>query len=161
MNYILKIYNIHKTFSDTYTGLSGEEEVDYAHVLKGIDFSLLKGTVTALIGGNGSGKSTLFNILSGLLPATKGEVWYHYNDKTYKLSKLPSYKHARIGVARLFQGSNVFRDLSVLENLMLADNTRTGEQPWDIFVRPKSIRKQEELRKLTQMQQQHKSLPKH
>lgn len=146
MQQILNIHNIHKSFADTYTGNSGEEETKWSQVLKGVDFTLDKGTVTALIGGNGSGKSTLFNIISGLLPATKGKIVYHYQDKTYNVSTLSSYRHAGLGIARLFQGSNIFRDLTVLENMLVADNMRIGEQPWHIIFQPQKVKKQEALR---------------
>ncbi len=146
MKPILSINNIYKSFADTYTGISGKKETSWSQVLNGVDFSLNKGSVTALIGGNGSGKSTLFNIISGLIPATKGNVIYYNNSRSYDLSKLSSHHHARIGITRLFQGSNVFRNLSVLENMLIADSNRMGEQPWHILFKARTIKKQEYLR---------------
>ncbi len=58
---------------------------------------------------------------------------YVFHDKNFDLTRIPEYTHARIGIARLFQGSNIFPNLSVLENMLVADNNRYGEQPWHIF----------------------------
>lgn len=133
MSKILEIENIHMTFSRSYTGMSGKEEVEHSYILKGINASFSKGKATAILGTNGSGKSTLFNIICGLLKTTTGLVYYTYNYVQHNLCKLPPYKHARIGIARLFQGSNIFPDLTVLENMKVADNNYWGEQPWQIF----------------------------
>lgn len=147
MNKVLEISNIQKTFSDSYIGTSGKDETSHAHILKGINLTLNQATVTALIGGNGSGKSTLFNIISGLLPPTAGNILYYHHKKTYSLNQLPAHKHSRIGIARLFQGSNTFSNLTVLENMMVADDSHIGEQPWDILIRPQKIKQQEKHRK--------------
>jgi branched-chain amino acid transport system ATP-binding protein len=133
MEKILQIQNIHKNFASNFTGYKGEQEIEYAEILSGVSFDVAKGTVMALIGTNGSGKSTLFNIISGLLKPNKGEVNYVYEGNTYNLSEISEYQHARIGIARLFQGSNIFPNMSVLDNMLVADNNRFGEQPWHLF----------------------------
>lgn len=143
---LLDIQNIHKAFASTFTGFSGKTEREYAEVLKGVSLQLQRGTVSALIGGNGSGKSTLFNIISGLLPADKGEVIYRGNGYNHSLLNQPSYKQAGWGIARLFQGSNIFDNLSVIDNLFVADNNRTGEQPWHIFTKPAKVKLAEKYR---------------
>ena len=133
MNKILEIKNIHMTFSHSFTGVSGKEEMEHSSILNGIDLSFSKGKATALLGTNGSGKSTLFNIISGLLIPTSGSVYYTYNKVQKNLCNLAPYKHARYGISRLFQGSNIFPNLTVLENMKVADNNVWGEQPWQIF----------------------------
>lgn len=132
---VLDIQNIHKAFASTFTGFSGKTEREYAEVLKGVSLQLKRGTVSALIGGNGSGKSTLFNIISGLLPADRGQVLYRGNGYNHNLLSQPSYRQAGWGIARMFQGSNIFDHLSVLDNLLIADNNRLGEQPWHWLTR--------------------------
>jgi ABC-type branched-subunit amino acid transport system ATPase component len=143
---ILEIRNIHKAFASTFTGFSGKTEREYAEVLKGITLQLPSGSVSALIGGNGSGKSTLFNIVSGLLSPDKGQVIYNAGGANYDLINQPSYKQAGLGIARLFQGANIFDHLSVLDNLFIADNDRSGEQPWHLFMRPRKVKEVERYR---------------
>ncbi len=145
MNTILEVKKIHKTFINTFTGINKKREEEFSHILKNTSFVIERGSIIALIGTNGSGKSTLFNIISGLTNINKGEVLYK---NRYILNKIPSNKHAKIGIARLFQGNNIFPNLTVLENMMVADNNKLGEQPWEIFTKYKKIKKQEEKRKL-------------
>lgn len=148
MTKILQIKNIHKTFVETFVNISGKEEKEYAHILKGISFNLKQGSSTVLIGGNGSGKSTLFNIISGLLKANKGNIFYTpQKNQKFDLTKIPSYKQSSLGIARLFQGNNIFRNLTVLENMMIADTIQVGERPWEIFFNFFKVRAYEEKRK--------------
>lgn len=74
------------------------------------------GTLTAIVGPNGAGKTTYFNLISGQLPATNGSV--HLNGRD--LSKLPASSRTRAGLGRAFQLTNLFPNLSVLENVRLA-----------------------------------------
>jgi branched-chain amino acid transport system ATP-binding protein len=74
------------------------------------------GLLTSIIGPNGAGKSTLFNILSGAFPPTTGQVWFEGRE----VAGLPQHQFARIGVAKSFQITNVFPQLSVLENVRVA-----------------------------------------
>jgi len=143
---VLEINNLHKSFASTFTGTSGKAETETSEVLRGISMNLKHATVTALIGSNGSGKSTLFNVVSGLLKPDKGEVNYRYEDNEYNLMLLPSHRLATIGIARLFQGNNIFPGLTVLENLMVADNVRLGEQPWHMLFQYRKTKKAEKYR---------------
>lgn len=70
----------------------------------------------SIIGPNGAGKTTLFNILSGALPPTYGQVFFKGRDITH----LPSHRMAHLGLGRSFQITNVFPNLTVLENIRLA-----------------------------------------
>ncbi len=146
MRNVLEISNLHKSFASSYTGLSGNTEVELAEILRGVSLSLQVGTVTALIGSNGSGKSTLFNVISGLLKADKGEITYYYEGKSYNLLKMPSHRLAGIGIARLFQGNNIFPRLSVLDNMLVADNKRMGEQAWQALFNLKKTKEAELFR---------------
>jgi branched-chain amino acid transport system ATP-binding protein len=78
--------------------------------------NLLPGERHALIGPNGAGKTTLFNLISGEFPATEGRVIHFGRDVT----KLPPYERAALGIARTFQITNLFPNLTVLENILLA-----------------------------------------
>jgi ABC-type branched-subunit amino acid transport system ATPase component len=84
--------------------------------LAGVDLSLVKGEILALIGPNGSGKTTLINVVSGVIPPSSGSARL---DETV-LTKLPSHKVARCGVGRTFQNVRLFRDLTVIENVETA-----------------------------------------
>lgn len=84
------------------------------HVLRTVNFAVREGSVTGLIGPNGAGKSTLFNIVSGFLRPTAGEVWYGGKEITADTVQERSYA----GLVRTFQTPQVFRDLTVRENLI-------------------------------------------
>lgn len=84
-------------------------------VLRDVNFGVAQGSITGLIGPNGSGKTTCFNIMSGYLPPRAGTVRFDGRDVT----ACPVAERSRQGMVRTFQAPQVFRDLSVLENLMV------------------------------------------
>ena len=81
-----------------------------------VSFSVAAGEVVGLIGPNGAGKTTLFNMVAGLMPPSEGRIIFQGRDCT----PLASHDMARLGVARTFQITSLFPQLSVL------DNIRTG-----------------------------------
>ncbi len=99
---MLTIAQLHKTFGDY-------------RVLKGVDLALAQGTLTAIIGPNGCGKSTLFNVITGELPPTSGEI--SYNDISL-IGKRPR-EIAKLGILRKFQIPGIYPHLSVSEHLAL------------------------------------------
>ena len=81
------------------------------------------GTLTAIVGPNGAGKTTYFNLISGQLPASEGQVLLDGHD----ITKLPAPARTHRGLGRAFQLTNLFPGLSVLENVRLAvQATREG-----------------------------------
>jgi branched-chain amino acid transport system ATP-binding protein len=70
----------------------------------------------AIIGPNGAGKTTLFNLLSGVMPPTSGQVFYKGTDITH----VSPQKRAHMGIGRSYQITNIFPNLTVLENIRLA-----------------------------------------
>jgi branched-chain amino acid transport system ATP-binding protein len=78
------------------------------------------GTLTAIVGPNGAGKTTYFNLISGQLPASAGQVLLDGED----LSALPAPLRTRKGLGRAFQLTQLFPNLSVLENVRLAVQAR-------------------------------------
>lgn len=80
------------------------------------------GTLTAIVGHNGAGKTTYFNLISGQLAATAGQVWLDGMDVT----RLPAPLRTARGLGRAFQLTQLFPRLSVLENVRLAVQARHG-----------------------------------
>src|SRR5678816_4437885 len=83
-------------------------------ILKGIDVALPQGRIVTVIGPNGSGKSTFVKTLAGLLPARQGRI------EVAALNELSPPRRVRAGLAYVPQEYNVFRNLTVLENLKIA-----------------------------------------
>jgi branched-chain amino acid transport system permease protein len=73
-----------------------------------------EGTITALIGPNGSGKTTAFNLVDGMMRADAGEVWLDGN----RIDGLPPWRRAHAGLGRTFQITRLFRQMTVLENVV-------------------------------------------
>ena len=85
----------------------------------GLDLSVKQGQIFGLIGPNGSGKSTTVNLISGLFPLTSGSIVFQEED----LEKLPTHLRLRAGIARTFQNIRLFGQLSVWQNLWVAQNS--------------------------------------
>lgn len=90
--------------------------------LAGISFSMKEGTITAIIGPNGAGKTTLFNCITGFYRPTSGRILLAGDGREDELNKLPIHKIARMGVARTYQNIRLFGQMSVLENLLVAQH---------------------------------------
>ncbi|MCS7173344.1 MAG: ATP-binding cassette domain-containing protein [Armatimonadetes bacterium] len=86
------------------------------------DLAVERGEVHALIGPNGAGKTTLINLVAGVLSPTEGRIFFEGHDITH----LPAHARALRGIARTFQATNLFSRQTVLENLRLAVQARTG-----------------------------------
>jgi branched-chain amino acid transport system ATP-binding protein len=80
-----------------------------------LSFNVIPGQIKAVIGPNGAGKSTLFNVIAGVTRPSAGRIWFDGD----RLDKLPPFQRARHGIARTFQNLQIFRDMSVLENVMV------------------------------------------
>lgn len=85
-------------------------------VLHDVNLSVMPGERLALIGPNGAGKTTLFNVLSGQIKPTKGQVWL----RAQRVDKLPAHRMSQVGVARSFQVSQLFGTLTVAEHVHCA-----------------------------------------
>jgi branched-chain amino acid transport system ATP-binding protein len=95
-------------------------------ILRDVSLTVGEGEVVALLGLNGAGKTTTIRTILGLTPPRAGTIRYAGRDVT----RWPAYKMARLGVGYVPEGRRMFKDLSTLENLQLAENGRGGE--WSI-----------------------------
>ncbi len=111
------------------------------HALEKLDIAVKKGQIHGLIGPNGSGKTTFFDVVTGLLPATEGRVYFQLDD----ITNLKPNVIANKGISRTFQAGRIAPNMTTLENVM------TGAYTWtktDIrgtfFRRPATPSNQEE-----------------
>ncbi len=88
--------------------------------LSDVDLAVRAGEIFALIGPNGAGKTTVFNIVTGLYRPVAGQVLFDGHDL---LARAP-HAVARLGVARTFQNTEVFRGLSALDNVLIGEHAR-------------------------------------
>ncbi|MBU2651381.1 MAG: ATP-binding cassette domain-containing protein [Bacteroidetes bacterium] len=114
---LLIIKNLEKGFTLDKRSLSAMGEKSL--VVKDVSMEIQRGMVTGLIGGNGAGKTTILNLINGLLKPESGEIWYRNKGKTAACHQLPPNRIARLGIGRLFQGTQWSPDLTVKENIML------------------------------------------
>lgn len=107
--------------------------------VNGVNLTVPPRHFKSIIGPNGAGKTTLFNLLSGQLKPTRGTVLFKGGD----ITQLPPHARTRLGLGRSFQITNVFPNLTVLENVRLAVQSREGVR-FNFFRHYKSYRKHEE-----------------
>jgi branched-chain amino acid transport system ATP-binding protein len=98
-----------------------------------------QGSITGLIGPNGAGKTTLFNLLTGFLPPDEGRVRFKGEDVT---GHGPHRMFAR-RMCRTFQIPREFKELTVLENVMVVAAGQLGERLWAPWLVPGAVRRQE------------------
>ena len=103
----------------------------------GIDLDAFPGEIHALIGPNGAGKTTLIGQLTGELDPDAGRVLFEGRDVT----QLPVHRRAQLGLARSFQITSLFADLTVIENVALAVQIRSGHsfRFWRITSRDRAL----------------------
>ncbi len=121
------------------------KDFDGIRAIDDLSLELNKGQITALIGPNGAGKTTVFNVITGFLRPDRGEV--QINSK--RISGLPPYKIARMGIGRTFQNIRLFPQLTVLENLLLALKYDTGERLTSALLRSKRMVREDNENRLT------------
>ena len=123
---ILRIKNLTKYFG----GLAA---------VSNCSFDIKKGTITGIIGPNGSGKTTLFNLISGNLNSSIGQVFFNDED----ITNVPSYELFSKGILRTFQIAHEFTNLSVLDNLMMVPANQSGENLMTTLLKPSLVRTEE------------------
>jgi branched-chain amino acid transport system ATP-binding protein len=110
--------------------------------VKNFDLKLPRGCLQGLIGPNGAGKTTAFNLITGIIPITSGEIDF----KGEKIDYLAPYEITRLGIARTFQNIRLFSNLTVLDNVRIAYHAHAGYSLADSLIRsPRYVRKEKEL----------------
>jgi len=92
----------------------------------GVDVAIGKGEIFGLVGPNGSGKTTLVNAITGFFPPSKGEIYLGEQ----KITGLPPYRVASMGVARTFQNLALFDGLTALDNILLGRHIHMRPSVW-------------------------------
>ena len=125
---ILQINNISKYFG----GLAA---------VSNCTLNIKKGSITGVIGPNGSGKTTLFNLIAGNLKPNSGQVMFNNEE----ITSIPSYELFSKGLLRTFQIAHEFTNLTVLENLMMVPGNQSGEKLMTALLKPKLVKREEEI----------------
>lgn len=86
-----------------------------------VTFSVQEGQIVGLIGPNGAGKSTMFNMISSVFPPTEGTITF----LGQRIEKLPAFQVAPLGISRTFQNLQVFKNMTVIENVMVGQHMKT------------------------------------
>ncbi len=102
----------------------------------GVNLQVADGALHSIIGPNGAGKTTLFNLISGTLAPTRGAVYL----RGRPITGLPLYRMAHLGIGRSFQITNVFPNLTVLENARLAAQAQ-GHDSFKIWAPARRFRR--------------------
>jgi len=97
------------------------------------------GRITGLIGPNGAGKTTLFNVIAGLYAPDAGHVYFRGD----RVDGLPPFRIVRKGLVKTFQIPRELRNMTVLENLLVASPPIAGERLTDLLLRPWDLQKGE------------------
>lgn len=86
-----------------------------------VSFKVAPGEIFGLIGPNGAGKTTMFNLITGMIPPSSGQLMFQNAD----ITKRPPHKIAQLGIGRTFQNIRLFGELSALRNVMIARHIHT------------------------------------
>jgi branched-chain amino acid transport system ATP-binding protein len=105
-----------------------------------VSFSVEKGAILSVIGPNGAGKSTLFKLISSFVVPTSGRV--NYNELT--ITGLPPHEVARRGVVRTFQETTIFKEMTALQNVIVAHQLRSRASSFGIYFSSAAARADEE-----------------
>lgn len=144
-------FKISETIS---TGAKGWGKIDYPHdkpiletkniskrfgglqAVKDFSVSLKMGKITAIVGPNGCGKTTAFNMITGFLPPDEGKIYFQGEDITNR----PAHQLPKMGLVRSWQDVRIFQGMTVLDNILVAEQNQSGEEILKIFFMPWKVR---------------------
>ena len=107
--------------------------------LDGVSVKVWEGEILGIIGPNGAGKTTLFNLVTGIFPPTAGQVEFCGQ----AITGLPACAIARMGIARTFQNIRLFREMTVLENVLVGRHCQGTTGLIDAILRLPATRREE------------------
>ena len=107
--------------------------------INNLSFEVNEGEILGIIGPNGAGKSTLFNLLTGVLSSTHGEIIFEEK----LVTGLPTHVLAQRGIARTFQTTRIFMDQTVLNNIMIGFVPKTKHSVWNALMSRRKMKKEE------------------
>jgi branched-chain amino acid transport system ATP-binding protein len=105
----------------------------------GVDLVVNQGEIVSVIGPNGAGKTTLFNVVTGFNDPTAGKITFDGFD----ITGLKPNQVTKAGIARTFQAVRLFKNMSVIENVMVGQHSRTHAGIFGAIVRPPGTRNEE------------------
>jgi branched-chain amino acid transport system ATP-binding protein len=108
--------------------------------LNDLSFEVGEGEIVSVIGPNGAGKSTVFNVITGLYPPDEGDVRFHGQS----IVGFSPNRITRAGIARTFQNVHLFPNMTVLENAMVGQHSRSKAGVFGAIFRPPAVRREEE-----------------
>src|SRR5262245_41159505 len=93
-----------------------------------VSLAVPKGELHAIIGPNGAGKTTFFNMISGFFPPTAGTIWFDGRN----ITRVSAHRRVALGMARTFQITEIFPELTVFENVRISAEVAGGYRlrPW-------------------------------
>lgn len=111
--------------------------------ISNLSLHVKKGEILGLIGPNGAGKTTTFNLISGVYPPSSGSVLFEGKD----ITGMKAHRIAKTGIARTFQMTSLFREYTVLENVLTGFHLSLDSGLWSsVFPTGKCLQKQREVR---------------
>ena len=112
-----------------------------------VGFAIEENELVGLIGPNGAGKTTFFNLLTGVYVPTEGTIELEIDNKKVLLNGKAPYKITDLGLARTFQNIRLFKELTVIDNVLIAMHSTMGESTFHSLLRtPTYYRKEAEMR---------------
>jgi len=127
-NYILELKDISKNFG----GLQA---------INRLSFQVEKGLIFSIIGPNGAGKTTAINLITGIYPPGSGDIFF----EGQKLIRKSPYQVAHMGIGRTFQNIQVFRNMTVRENIMVGLHTKSHSGFLRCLLYTPMVRKEEKI----------------
>lgn len=100
--------------------------------VKDFNLNISESEIVGLIGPNGAGKTTAFNMITGVYTPTEGKNYFMGKE----ITGLKPHKITQMGVARTFQNIRLFKELTVLENVMIANHLRLKSSLWENMIFP-------------------------
>lgn len=109
-----------------------------------VNLDIKKNELVGLIGPNGAGKTTLFNLLTGVYKPTEGSIEFITDGTVHKLNTKKTHDIGKLGIGRTFQNIRLFKDLSVLDNVLIGMHGEKTASLIDTFFRTKRFYQSEE-----------------